>query len=204
VLLGEAAVPSPPGGRQDVTRGIRHVALASVLCDVGLIATLAPANWAAASPAAEAQDERCAGTDEAARDERLSESGADVARQQPFLVEHEDETIEWMWFYIVERADGETLLIDEDRKSYEDLDDFRANNDLLSESDTMIVPRNMMNRDPSSDVELMEVSGHSSDWYGAASWPMGDCHRQQLWHDQPITRATPSQAATRASSRSGR
>jgi hypothetical protein len=79
---------------------------------------------------------------------------------------HGGNDFQWMPLYVVVRSDGTSALIDYTGQTYTDgLDDFRAHNDLLSDDDTIVAPKDITSQ--SSDVanDLVTVSGHtSSSW----------------------------------------
>ncbi|MDW6062141.1 hypothetical protein SAZ11_34110 [Streptomyces sp. FXJ1.4098] len=52
-------------------------------------------------------------------------------------------------------------IVDHEGRDYRDLDDFRANNKLLSEDDKITLPRDFPSVERSGNVELMTVSGHT-------------------------------------------
>jgi hypothetical protein len=90
---------------------------------------------------------------------------------QKVLVNHGDKRFEWITLFIVRKKEGGLAIVDSDGQDYEDLDDFRANNDLLSEKDRITLPRDFPSVDRSGKLELMTVSGHtSSSW---AWWLIG-------------------------------
>lgn len=64
-------------------------------------------------------------------------------------------------------SDGNVAIVDHEGKSYRDVDDFRANNELLSEDDEITLPRDFPSVDRSGELQLMTVSGKT---HSIASW----------------------------------
>lgn len=85
---------------------------------------------------------------------------------------HGGDDFQWMPLYVVVRSGGSSALIDYTGQTYTGgLDDFRAHNNLLSDDDIIVAPKDITS--PSSDVanDLVKVSGHtSSGWTG---WLIG-------------------------------
>lgn len=80
---------------------------------------------------------------------------------QKVLVTRANGRFEWITLFIVGKKDGGLAIVDSNGEDYRDLDDFRANNDLLSEDDKITLPRDFPSADTSRNVELMRVSGHT-------------------------------------------
>ena len=80
------------------------------------------------------------------------------------LVKHDDGKLELLTVYVVQRADGEARLIDQNGETYTGLQDFRSHNDVLDHDDTMLTLRNITS--VPGEGELVVVSGHT-----APVWP---------------------------------
>jgi hypothetical protein len=79
------------------------------------------------------------------------------------LVKHDDGSLELVTLYVVQRSGGEARLIDRTGRTYTDLEDFRANNDLLTDDDTMMTLRNITS--VPGEGEVVAVTGHTpSTW----------------------------------------
>ncbi|WP_326808309.1 hypothetical protein OHB04_24445 [Streptomyces sp. NBC_01775] len=77
------------------------------------------------------------------------------------LVERSNDKMEWMALVVVRKPGEPTALIDPDGKVYTGgIDDFRANNELLTEDDKIVVPRDITSIDK-KDVDLVTLSGHT-------------------------------------------
>jgi hypothetical protein len=85
---------------------------------------------------------------------------------QKVLVTRVNGRFEWITLFIVGKKEGGLAIVDSNGEDYRDLDDFRANNDLLSEDDKITLPRDFPSTDTSRDVKLMTVSGHT----GGTPW----------------------------------
>jgi hypothetical protein len=59
------------------------------------------------------------------------------------LVKHGDGSLEMVTLYVVEGPSDQARLIDKNGGTYTDLEDFRANNDLLTADDTMLTLRDI-------------------------------------------------------------
>ncbi|GAB2941649.1 hypothetical protein ACFMQL_36135 [Nonomuraea fastidiosa] len=116
-----------------------------------LLAVCAPAVSASASPAPSP-----------------SGSPGPEVYEQPVLVHRKDGSFEWIKLYSVRHKEtGEFVIIDSQGKDYEDLDDFRANNDLFTEEDKITIPRNFPTPSGGKDLQLITVPGHTSN---AGTW----------------------------------
>ncbi|MFG1694260.1 hypothetical protein [Nonomuraea sp. NPDC049309] len=112
-----------------------------------LLAVCAPAVSASASPAPSP-----------------SGSPGPEAYEQPVLVHRKDGSFEWTKLYVLHRKEtGAFTIIDSRGKEYEDLDDFRARNELFTEEDEITIPRNFPTPSDGKDLQLITVSGHTSD-----------------------------------------
>ncbi|MGP3966640.1 hypothetical protein [Streptomyces sp. 6N223] len=84
----------------------------------------------------------------------------DLDYRRYVLVKHEDESLEVMPLYVLDRSVGADVLFDSTGESYEGgLDDFRENNDLLDAGDQLLAPRDITATDGS---KVVVVSGHTS------------------------------------------
>jgi hypothetical protein len=96
---------------------------------------------------------------------------------QKILVEYEedekDERLDWITVFLVCQPNGHVKIVDHEGQAYDDLADFRANNNLLSERDKILVPRNFPSTERSGDVDLMTVSGHTSPSRSWLWWLVG-------------------------------
>jgi hypothetical protein len=78
------------------------------------------------------------------------------------LVDRGDDKMEWMALVLVRKPGEPTALVDPDGKVYTGgIDDFRANNELLTEDDKIVVPRDITSTDQKKDVDLVTLSGHT-------------------------------------------
>ncbi len=77
---------------------------------------------------------------------------------------------DWITLFLVCRPNHRVAIVDSDGKSYESLDDFRANNELLDDDDKISIPRDFPSVEQGRKLELMTVSGHTSTPWG---WYVG-------------------------------
>lgn len=87
---------------------------------------------------------------------------------QKILVTHEDKRLDWITLFLVCTPKRGVAIVDHEGRDYRDLDDFRANNKLLSEDDKITLPRDFPSLDSSGKIEFMTVSGHTGT---STSWP---------------------------------
>jgi hypothetical protein len=76
------------------------------------------------------------------------------------LVKHEDGSLELVTLYVVQASGNQARLIDQTGRTYTDLEDFRANNDLLTDDDTMLTLRNITS--VPGEGEVVAVTGHTA------------------------------------------
>jgi hypothetical protein len=70
--------------------------------------------------------------------------------------------------------DGTVVITDEGGNEYESLEDFQANNDLLTEDDQMLIPADFPSMDESDQAGFTTVAGHTGNsalwwWIGAVA-----------------------------------
>ncbi|OZM71326.1 hypothetical protein CFN78_21305 [Amycolatopsis antarctica] len=83
----------------------------------------------------------------------------------PLLISHENGAFENRTLFMAIRPDGGKVLFDWTGRRYEaDLDDFRANNHVLAETDKITLDNTFPDKRPleaGTYVELMTVTGHT-------------------------------------------
>ncbi|HEX4221972.1 MAG TPA: hypothetical protein VHZ97_06410 [Pseudonocardiaceae bacterium] len=99
-------------------------------------------------------------------------SNPDLFSRQILVQPHGGGQYEWMPLYVVVRSDGTAELIDYTGQAYTGgLDDFRANNNLLSDDDIIVAPKDITSQNSHVADDLVKVSGHTgSNWLG---WLIG-------------------------------
>jgi len=90
---------------------------------------------------------------------------------EPILVEHENGHVDPLILTVQCTSSDEVQIRDPHGKTYHDIDDFRAHNDLLTARDTMDVPRRIPSR--GADVGVVTVSGHTSGPPQTVWWLIG-------------------------------
>lgn len=95
------------------------------------------------------------------------DSPGKVYTQKVFVKHKGKARIDSITLFLVCQPNGNVAIVDHEGKSYQDLDDFRANNEILSEDDEITLPRDFPSVDTSRDRELMTVSGKTN---SIASW----------------------------------
>jgi hypothetical protein len=101
-----------------------------------------------------------------------SECPADADYQRFLLVRHEDESLEVMTLYVMDRPRGTDVLVDSTGESYTGgLDDFRKHNDLLDSDDLILAPSGIT---AMYETEIVVVSGHTPSAFDAwRPWLIG-------------------------------
>lgn len=96
----------------------------------------------------------------------------DILSRKILVQVHGGNDFQWMPLYVVVRSDGTSALIDYTGQTYTGgLDDFRAHNDLLSDDDIIVAPKDITSQSSDVSNDLVKVSGHtSSGWIG---WLIG-------------------------------
>lgn len=87
--------------------------------------------------------------------------------EQPIRVRRENGTFDHVAVYIVHKPDGTRSVIDSNGQLYEPtLEDFLENNNLFTSRDTITVPRDFPNTEPSRPSEAVSMPGHvtSTEW----------------------------------------
>jgi hypothetical protein len=88
-------------------------------------------------------------------------AGAEVTPLgRSILVKHEDGSLELITLYVAQRSGDEARLIDRTGRTYTDLEDFRANNDVLTDDDTMMTLRDITS--VPGEGEVVAVTGHTA------------------------------------------
>ncbi|MGH3877206.1 MAG: LPXTG cell wall anchor domain-containing protein [Actinophytocola sp.] len=59
------------------------------------------------------------------------------------LVKHPDGALEMLPLYVAQKSDDDAVLIDAQGQTYQDLTDFRENNDVLTAEDLVLAPENI-------------------------------------------------------------
>ncbi|MGN9760841.1 hypothetical protein [Streptomyces sp. SD31] len=95
------------------------------------------------------------------------ESRGQVYAQKVIVTHKGKKGLDSITLFLVCRPNGNVGIVDHEGKSYQDLDDFRANNEILSEDDEITLPRDFPSVDTSRELELMTVSGKT---HGSAPW----------------------------------
>ncbi|ADI07700.1 hypothetical protein SBI_04580 [Streptomyces bingchenggensis BCW-1] len=72
---------------------------------------------------------------------------------QKILVSHKDKRFDWITLFLVCTPKRSVAIVDHEGRDYQDLDDFRANNKLLSEDDKITLPRDFPSVERSGNVE---------------------------------------------------
>ncbi len=87
---------------------------------------------------------------------------------QKIIVDRKDtDGVDSLTLFLVCQPNRNVAIVDHEGKSYQDLDDFRANNEIFSEGDRITLPRDFPSVDTSRDLDLMTVSGKTN---SIASW----------------------------------
>ncbi|MDX3230751.1 hypothetical protein [Streptomyces sp. ME19-01-6] len=92
---------------------------------------------------------------------------------QKVLVTHKDKRLDWITLFLVCTQKRSVEIVDYKGRDYQDLDDFRANNEILSEDDKITLPRDFPSVDGSGKLELMTVSGHTGTSNSWLPWLVG-------------------------------
>jgi hypothetical protein len=95
------------------------------------------------------------------------ESPGKVYAQKVFVTHKSKKGLDSITLFLVCRPNGNVAIVDHEGRSYQDLDDFRANNEILGEDDEITLPRDFPSVDRSRDLELMTVSGKT---HSTGSW----------------------------------
>jgi hypothetical protein len=87
------------------------------------------------------------------------------------LISLADGDFERMVLCVAHKPDGSTALIDSVGTVYAgDMDDYRSDNVRFSEDDQLTFNRHIMDPDPPENVDVITVSGHTTDW---TPWYLG-------------------------------
>jgi LPXTG-motif cell wall-anchored protein len=128
------------------------------------------------------------------------ESAGKVYSQRVLVDRGNKKEFNWITLFIVCKPDHHLGIVDSDGKTYENLDDFRANNDLLDREDTITLPRDFPSVDRRGKVDLMTVSGHTGTpwvWYlaGGVGFVVAIGAGLWLYRRRQITRDWPEEPA---------
>jgi hypothetical protein len=63
--------------------------------------------------------------------------------QRLVLVKHSDGALEMVPLYVAQKSKDDAVLIDAQGQTYQDLTDFRENNDVLTAEDLVLAPENI-------------------------------------------------------------
>ncbi len=142
-------------GRETQTRITVHTLCAAAMT-LAVLMVASPSS--AATPHVQASS--------ATRQTRCDSPGKVFA--QKVIVAHKGKKgLDSITLFLVCRPNGNVGIVDHEGKSYQDLDDFRANNEILGEDDEITLPRDFPSVDTSRELELMTVSGKTN---SIASW----------------------------------
>jgi hypothetical protein len=138
------------GGGAGTVRRVWILRTAVAIAVVSLALVLGCTGYASASD--DADDQVKAAKEYAGRDGKFY--------LRKILVDRSNEKMEWMALVVVRKPGEPTALVDPDGKVYTGgIDDFRANNELLTEDDKILVPRDITSIGK-KDVDLVTLSGH--------------------------------------------
>lgn len=89
---------------------------------------------------------------------KSAESFGGKPHGRSIVVRHDDGSLELVTLYVV--VDGDrAVLVDPEGQTYTDLEDFRANNDLLDSDDTILTLRDVTS--VPGEGEIVAVTGHT-------------------------------------------
>jgi hypothetical protein len=80
--------------------------------------------------------------------------------ERSLLVKHDDGALELVSLYVAQKSEQDALLIDATGQTYGDLEDFRANNDVLTSEDLMLAPQKITA--VPGEGEIVTVYGHTT------------------------------------------
>jgi len=79
------------------------------------------------------------------------------------LVKHADGSLELVRLYVAQKSEKDAVLIDPQGKTYQDLADFQANNEVLTAEDLVLLPENITS--VPGEGRVVTVYGHTTtDW----------------------------------------
>lgn len=89
--------------------------------------------------------------------------------RRSILVKHDDESLELVTLYVAQKSEKDSVLIDANGGTYQDLADFQANNEVLTDSDLVLVPEHLDT--VPGEGRIVTVYGHST--VSSLPWVLG-------------------------------
>jgi hypothetical protein len=97
--------------------------------------------------------------------------GDDMIAQRAVVHYAESDELGYLVFLLECTSDGTVTVFDEDGNDYESLEDFQANNDLLTEEDRILLPSHFPSMSGSDESKIVTVPGHTGN--SAMWWRIG-------------------------------
>ena len=95
--------------------------------------------------------------------------GSDAAvYERGILIEYADGSLEWMPLWVVLNGEGEAVLLDSDADTYDDLEEFQADNEFFESDDWILTAEDITETDGS---EIVAVQGKTAP--GWIPWAVG-------------------------------